>query len=744
MEGPVLPTGPFPYPAKQSPGKEKEFPSPAEKEVIAVEKPLLSIGMIVKNEIRCIEECLKALQPLREAIPCQLVIADTGSDDGTREVAERYADLLFDFEWINDFAAARNAVLDRCAGKWALIVDADEYLVSGVPSLVDFLTGSGGDQYVWGCVDILSYADTQMIGDEADSLGLRLARMDRHPRYVGVIHEAFPDVRMDEMIVLLDVKFAHDGYARDPRHPEHYIQKMERNLALLDQELEENPQDLRRLLQCVESSSPFPSRMIDYIRRAMDVLYQSKDTIKDEMFAPILCRYALKIAALQQMPELEAWSQWSAEHYGDSLFLRLDGSFTLLKYYMDQKNYQKVPQYATDFVRAWRDFRDQNFNLTVLMFSTLGCTARKFEVYARTAGAQALAHLGRTGEAAALLEEEPDWDGLKPAELAVFLNGCVWAAAEESLQEFVASGAEAVRAMTGEDAAGMWDAFCVAAKAAFQKRGPDEDAPERPWLLFAKVSGGLGQAVRLMEGGLAEIQAVLPRVQAEDWPDIPAPAVVRAVDQGAGLPDAFFSQSRERLAELAAAISGGLTTVDLLDWTDRWDFTASMTRFQFVFYLLSSALQADKTWEEEGGEREALLDRFLDVAADYLPNYYNPELLSDEAEWMALPGLHRFALHMLKGRAAREGGDELGYVRALRAALKADPTMKKAVSHLRGSLSAAPESELVALAEQVTAILAQYPADAPEVMALKASPAYQRVAGLLDGAVPPTSSQRHT
>ena len=73
-------------------------------------QPLLSIAMIVKNEIRCLEKCLKALQPLREAIPCQLVIADTGSDDGTREVAERYADLLFDFEWINDFSAARNAV----------------------------------------------------------------------------------------------------------------------------------------------------------------------------------------------------------------------------------------------------------------------------------------------------------------------------------------------------------------------------------------------------------------------------------------------------------------------------------------------------------------------------------------------------------------------------------------------------------------------------------------------------------
>ena len=48
-------------------------------------QPLLSIGMIVKNEERCLEKCLKALEPLRQAIPCELVIADTGSTDKQRK-----------------------------------------------------------------------------------------------------------------------------------------------------------------------------------------------------------------------------------------------------------------------------------------------------------------------------------------------------------------------------------------------------------------------------------------------------------------------------------------------------------------------------------------------------------------------------------------------------------------------------------------------------------------------------------
>ena len=66
-------------------------------------KPLLSIGIIFKNDIRCLARCLESLTPLRAAIPCQLVMADTGSADGSRAVAEQYADILLDFPWVDDF-----------------------------------------------------------------------------------------------------------------------------------------------------------------------------------------------------------------------------------------------------------------------------------------------------------------------------------------------------------------------------------------------------------------------------------------------------------------------------------------------------------------------------------------------------------------------------------------------------------------------------------------------------------------
>ena len=136
-------------------------------------QPLLSIGMIVKNEERCLEKCLKALEPLRQLIPCELVIADTGSTDKTIEIAKKYADKLINFKWVNDFSKARNAVLDHCSGKWHLYIDADEYLVKGTSQLSDFLTSPTERNKAFASIIIRNHATPQMNGTYADfnSLG---------------------------------------------------------------------------------------------------------------------------------------------------------------------------------------------------------------------------------------------------------------------------------------------------------------------------------------------------------------------------------------------------------------------------------------------------------------------------------------------------------------------------------------------------------------------------------------------
>ncbi len=87
----------------------------------------LSAALIVKNEKDHIRDVLSSLAGVDE-----IVVVDTGSQDNTVELAQAFTDKVFtDYEWNDDFAAARNHARLKCTGDWILSIDADEILESG-------------------------------------------------------------------------------------------------------------------------------------------------------------------------------------------------------------------------------------------------------------------------------------------------------------------------------------------------------------------------------------------------------------------------------------------------------------------------------------------------------------------------------------------------------------------------------------------------------------------------------------
>ena len=102
---------------------------------------VLSIGMIVRDGEQYLEQCLTALQPILNELDSELIIVDTGSTDRTVEIAKKFTDKVFFFEWVNDFSAARNETLRRAKGEWFIYIDQDEVAVDCTGIIKFFKSG---------------------------------------------------------------------------------------------------------------------------------------------------------------------------------------------------------------------------------------------------------------------------------------------------------------------------------------------------------------------------------------------------------------------------------------------------------------------------------------------------------------------------------------------------------------------------------------------------------------------------
>lgn len=84
----------------------------------------ISLCMIVKNEEKVLARCLDSLAPAMD----EIIIVDTGSEDRTKEIARRYTDKVYDFQWTGSFADARNYASGKATKEYIYTADADEYL----------------------------------------------------------------------------------------------------------------------------------------------------------------------------------------------------------------------------------------------------------------------------------------------------------------------------------------------------------------------------------------------------------------------------------------------------------------------------------------------------------------------------------------------------------------------------------------------------------------------------------------
>jgi len=85
----------------------------------------ISLCMIVKNEEAVLARCLDSVHHLVDEIN----IVDTGSTDRTIEIAKKYTDRVFQFEWTGKFKDARNESFKHATKDYIFYMDADDVLL---------------------------------------------------------------------------------------------------------------------------------------------------------------------------------------------------------------------------------------------------------------------------------------------------------------------------------------------------------------------------------------------------------------------------------------------------------------------------------------------------------------------------------------------------------------------------------------------------------------------------------------
>ncbi|RCX16907.1 tetratricopeptide repeat protein [Anaerobacterium chartisolvens] len=84
-----------------------------------------SLCMIVKNEEDTLSRCLETVKDIVD----EIIIIDTGSTDKTKEIASEFTSRIYDFEWIDDFSAARNYSFSKATMDYIMWLDADDVIL---------------------------------------------------------------------------------------------------------------------------------------------------------------------------------------------------------------------------------------------------------------------------------------------------------------------------------------------------------------------------------------------------------------------------------------------------------------------------------------------------------------------------------------------------------------------------------------------------------------------------------------
>ena len=196
----------------------------------------ISACMIVKNEEAFLSQCLESIKDVVD----EIIVVDTGSTDNTREIALQMGAKVFEFPWTNDFSAARNESIRRATGHYILWLDADDRID---PEETEKLRQIKSQLRPYRTKAYYFIVQSHALQEGVTSFyQMRLFPKKPGVLFEGRVHEqvAFSLQRLRIPFEYLPMRIRHTGY----NDPTTIKRKFERNWAILEADIEKNPNNL--------------------------------------------------------------------------------------------------------------------------------------------------------------------------------------------------------------------------------------------------------------------------------------------------------------------------------------------------------------------------------------------------------------------------------------------------------------------------------------------------------------------
>lgn len=249
--------------------------------------------MIAKNEEKNIERCINSYKEIVD----EIIVVDTGSADNTIAIAKKLGAKVFNYNWKDDFAAAKNYALSKAIGDWIIFLDADEYFDEECTKNIKNVLKRIGTKYNCIACQIknIDKGKNQIINS---FLNIRILKKDPNIRYRNPIHESLfkYNGKLNVLALYDEIVIYHTGYSFDINEL-----KAKRNLKIILEDIKSNgekPDYYRYLSDCYLSLNQYENA-IKYARLHIEseiktIGYESK------MYKNIIDSLTmLKVSAIQ-------------------------------------------------------------------------------------------------------------------------------------------------------------------------------------------------------------------------------------------------------------------------------------------------------------------------------------------------------------------------------------------------------------------------------------------------------------